>query len=158
MFPGGAQAATAHLANDGFTTFPDLLARYRAQSGVPSFEGATIAIAGPVGKDRARLTNRDPSFDLAEIAAAPGMSGSARVRLISDLVALGQALVDMPVSGLETLGHGPGSTGNGQALVVGLGTGVNLCAVADGAILEAEYGHAGLPVGPWRWRSPCWGC
>ncbi len=140
------------LANDDWPSFEAVLDAYLAGRPVPS--AMCIAIAGPVtgtpaGGAAGSLTNRDWAFDSAALAARSG----ARVRLINDLTALGHALAGIAPDGLRpvwtpTAGAERGT--NGQALVLGLGTGVNLCAVratSGGALcLEAEAGHAALPA------------
>jgi glucokinase len=106
------------------------------------------------------LTNRDWRFDAADLARRLGLDpGAGRVRLINDLTALGHGLrglhgaallpVHAPAAGAADAEGAP--PGNGQALVLGLGTGANACAVRDlgqlGALcLEAEAGHAALPA------------
>lgn len=139
------------LANDDFPAFEAALEAYLAGRAAPA--AMCIAIAGPVTGTAAgatgRLTNRDWAFESAALAARTG----AAVRLINDLTALGHALPMLPRESLLPLclpaPDVPRGV-NGQALVLGLGTGVNVCAVrlegGQALCLEAEAGHAALPA------------
>jgi glucokinase len=150
LVENGRPGAVARYANDGFCDFTHLLGTYLADHGPGAIARCRIAVAGPVTTDRARLTNRDWVFRPDEIAQAlPG--GAAQVQLVNDLVALGHA-----VPALEPGQHSPlrapsgAGKANGQSLVVGLGTGFNVCQVLstpDGPqVLGAELGHASLPA------------
>jgi glucokinase len=139
------------LSNDDWPSFDAALDAYLA--GRPAPRALCIAIAGPVRGTAAgatgRLTNRDWFFDAGALAARTG----ARVVLINDLTALGHALAALPPEGLIPVCTPDPATPrgeNGQALVLGLGTGVNVCAVrsapAGVLCLEAEAGHVALPA------------
>lgn len=163
---GGTNARLA-LARDG-VILPDTVTRFRgadhdsfddviraflASKGGPKLSALCIAVAGPVSQGRARLTNRDWAISVEGLAA---LTGAGRVRLINDLTALGYATPSLQGDGLRALREAPaGRDRNGQALVVGLGTGANICAVRvlpDGRItvLEAEQGHSFLPANIWQ--------
>lgn len=140
----------ARFANDGFATFAELLHHYLSSRSLPKISACCIAIAGPVARDNARLTNRDWSFDPATIGAAFSAPLRRPVRLVNDLAALGHALGSLSGDSLRAIGTpanvGPG---NGQSLVAGLGTGFNVCAVTGpdkNVVLEAEMGHASPPT------------
>lgn len=144
--------AAAHFTNDQFETFPELLATYAKRQTLPDLAGFCIAVAGPVTSETARLTNRDWHFDKVEIAGLLPDLASGSVRLINDLAALGYALPALSGAQLaEIKAPLPGSGTNGQALVVGLGTGVNVCLVKStqtaSVVVEAELGHVSLPSG-----------
>lgn len=144
----GAMRSVARFRNDEFASFPAVLAAYAAQQELPALTGVCIAVAGPVSAGGARLTNRDWHFDRAGIAAClPGPTQES-VWLINDLAALGHALPALNAAQFCEIK--PGAGGNDQALVVGLGTGVNICLVkgtgAGRAVVEAELGHASLPI------------
>ncbi|MFN3643499.1 MAG: glucokinase [Gemmobacter sp.] len=139
------------LRNDDHASFDAALDGYLA--GRPAPAAMCIAIAGPVTDGAAgatgRLTNRDWGFDSAALTARTG----ARVRLINDLTALGFALGGLAGDGLLPVWTPPADAVrgiNGQALVLGLGTGANVCAVKAGPqgalCLEAEAGHTALPT------------
>ena len=74
-----------------------------------------------------------------------------QARLLNDLSALGLSLNRLPSNGVERLtGREGGLQGDSQMLVVGVGTGFNVCPVLatpdEGAIcLQAEVGHAHPP-------------
>ena len=138
----------ARFANDSFCGFTDVLADYLVGRSIPAPDACRVAVAGPVTPGRARLTNRDWSFDPAEIARAlPG--GKTLVTLVNDLAALGHSLPALTASQVCQFRAGAGQ-GNGQALVLGLGTGVNACPVKQMsrglAVFDAELGHASLPA------------
>ena len=152
----GRPGPSVRLRNDDFADFTELLAAWRARQAPPPLAGACIAVAGPVSAGQARLTNRDWAFPPAEIAAALDLAPGRPVRLINDLAAQGHALAHLGGGQLADLRAAapeaappPPRQGNGQALVVGLGTGFNICLVARGAsgaiVAEAELGHASLP-------------
>jgi len=136
------------LSNDGHPSFASALDAYIAQQGKPAIRAACFAVAGPVSKGTAELTNRGWHFDAAALSRRLG----APVRLINDLAALGHALPGLAKDGATAVWTPPDALreDNGQMLVLGLGTGVNLCAVqlrpgCPPACLEAEAGHQGLP-------------
>lgn len=152
---GGAidAGSITRFRGDDYARFEDVIDSYLAAQGRPALSGLCIAVAGPVSRGRASLTNRDWSISAAGLEA---QTGAGRVRLINDLAALGHATPSLQGTGLDVLRKGPeGRDRNGQALVLGLGTGVNICAVRvlpDGSIttLEAEEGHVFLPANIWR--------
>lgn len=136
--------------NAGFASFDAALAAYLAAQGGAALRAVCIAVAGPVSAGRAQLTNLDWDFEAGALAAA---TGAARVEIINDLAALGHAVPGLtPADAAVVYDPTPDlRVTNGQALVLGLGTGVNACAVrmAPGlpaACLEAEAGHTSLPV------------
>jgi len=131
---------------DGYAGFDAVLQVYLDAQGRPPLQAACVAVAGPVGAGRARLTNRGWHFDADAIAAA---TGAAEVRLINDLTALGHATARIAPRVLRA--GSPAMPRNGQSLVVNAGTGFNVCAVAAlpggaRACLEAEEGHTDLPA------------
>lgn len=138
----------ARFANDSYSGFTAVLAGYFDGRSMSSPQACRVAVAGPVTPGRARLTNRDWSFDPVEIARAlPG--GQTPVTLVNDLAALGHSLPTLAASQVSEIRAGAGQ-GNGQALVLGLGTGVNACPVKKAgrglAVFDAELGHASLPA------------
>lgn len=137
----------ARFAGDDHPCFDTLLRGYLGAQGNPALAAACLAVAGPVAGDMARLTNRDWQISTAGLAAT---SGAGRVRLINDLTALGFAAPGLRGDQLTVLRAGGGAESNGQALVLGAGTGVNLCALRQQAgritCLEAEAGHTALPA------------
>lgn len=137
--------------NDDFSSFSKVLTRYGEARDLSGLAESCIAVAGPVASGRARLTNRDWSFDQATIATALPPLTTGSVHVINDLVALGFALPGLKPDQLTLIR--PSSEGgpvNNQSLVAGVGTGFNICVVRstpDGpVVIEAELGHACLPA------------
>ncbi|RJE83505.1 glucokinase [Paracoccus onubensis] len=134
---------------DDFSSFDDVMRQYLDQQGNPRINSVCIAVAGPVSGGTAELTNRDWNFSEDRLAR---LTNADRVRLINDLTALGYATPALRGDGLAILRKAPEDRArNGQSLVVGLGTGFNVCAVRllPGGIitaLEAEEGHTNLPA------------
>lgn len=141
--------------NAKFASFYDILAEYWDHHGLCSLAGCCVAIAGPVTSTQAQLTNLNWQFDTADIASAlPGPAGLP-VRLVNDLAGLGYALAALQPEHLMDLKPLGTSRPTDPALVVGIGTGFNICLVKDtgvgGApmVLAAELGHASLPHSVW---------
>ena len=134
---------------DDFASFDDVVRRFQHEQGQPRITSVCIAVAGPVSGGKAELTNRDWDFDEHRLAR---LTDADHVRLINDLTALGFATPSLSGDGVALLRDAPADRArNGQALVVGLGTGFNVCAVRalpGGAItaMEAEEGHTHLPA------------
>ncbi|MDF1854968.1 glucokinase [Pseudooceanicola sp.] len=130
------------LNNDDFPRFDAALAAYLAEVSAPPLSRIALAVAGPMTGRRITMTNRDWSVDGTALAA-----DGARVVLMNDLTALGLAVPVLGQGSLETISAGI-AEGPGQALVLNLGTGVNIAAIRlteTGAIrFESEYGHAAL--------------
>jgi len=137
--------------NAGFDCFDDVLSRYAEAHGLTGLTGCCIALAGPVTSGRARLTNRDWTFDGKAIAARLALPPAGKVLLVNDLVALGYSLSGLLPAQLSLVrpAGGPAPLNN-QALVVGMGTGFNICVVksepSGPVVVEAELGHASLPA------------
>jgi glucokinase len=147
---GTIDAATVtRFKGDDYASFDDVVRQYMAEQHQPHVSSICIAVAGPVSGGRASLTNRDWSFDETNLAR---LTDADHVRLINDLTALGYATPVLSGDGVSVLRSAPeGRARNGQSLVVGLGTGFNVCAVRvlpGGTItaLEAEEGHTHLPA------------
>ncbi|AXC48895.1 glucokinase [Paracoccus suum] len=123
-----------------------LIATFLADAGGPAITAACIAVAGPVANGRASLTNRTWQVSEDDLAR---VTGARRVLLINDLAALGHATASLTPRVLRSASDD--RPHNGQALVVGAGTGFNVCAVRalpGGGVLplEAEEGHTALPL------------
>lgn len=142
-------ATVTRFRGDDFATFDDVVRLFLEQQGQPRITSACVAAAGPVSGGRARLTNRD--WDMSEDGLAR-LTDADHVRIINDLTALGYATPALHGDGIAVLRQAPADRArNGQALVVGLGTGFNVCAVRSlqaGSItaMEAEEGHTHLPA------------
>lgn len=143
------EQTVTRFRGDDFTSFDDVVRRFLQEQDQPRITSVCIAVAGPVSGGKARLTNRDWDFDEDRLAR---LTDADQVRLINDLTALGYATPVLHGNGLAVLREAPENRArNGQALVVGLGTGFNVCAVRalpGGTItaMEAEEGHTHLPA------------
>lgn len=136
--------------NSEFASFDAVMSRYAGVRGLPDLSGACIAVAGPVTSRRAQLTNLDWQLDAGGIAASLPMLHGGPVQLVNDLVALGHALADLTPAQLSLIRPASGpELRNNQSLVVGMGTGFNVCMVKSlhdaVVVIEAEMGHASLP-------------
>lgn len=145
---GGAllPGTLARLKVADFPGIAPALDQYLAAQGAPALTAACLAVAGPVLDGRVRLTNGGWTMAEATLSARLGCS----VLLLNDLAALGHALPHLPPGASQPLHLPEGPHPNGQALVLGLGTGANCAAVIrrpgqPPAILSAEAGHLSLP-------------
>ncbi len=149
----GVLQSVMRFPNNEFESFYDIIRHYRSRHDLGELNGAYLAIAGPVTPTRAQLTNLNWQFDTDKIAAA--MPGCGPVHLVNDLVALGHSLAGLQVDQLSVVKPSAGAQTNNQALVLGLGTGVNICLVKNAGpdqapvAIEAEQGHASLPQSVW---------
>jgi len=105
-----------------------------------------IAIAGPVHANSGRLTNLDWVVDGAAFSHR-----CADVTVINDLTALGYSALRLSKDQLTpVVPQTRAAPSNGQALVVGIGTGFNVSPIIEtpgGMICPAvEAGHTGLPL------------
>ena len=147
---GGRVAANSvqSFRNADHAGFAPLAAQYLRGQGGAQPDALVIAVAGPVGKGRARLTNHNWTFETADLS---DRFGGASVHLLNDLSALGYAIPALQGDDLMTIaGQQTRPAPDGQALVAGIGTGFNVCPVTlrDGAVVscqKAEFGHVSLP-------------
>ncbi|MDO5647025.1 glucokinase [Paracoccus sp. (in: a-proteobacteria)] len=150
---GAIDAATiTRFRGDDFARFDDVVTRFLDEQGRPSVDAVCVAVAGPVAGGAARLTNRDWDFTETRLR---DLTGAGRAVLMNDLTALGFATAALSGDGVAMLRAAPETRAqNGQALVVGFGTGFNVCATRTQAgqtvALEAEEGHTTLPAPIWR--------
>lgn len=135
-------------ANRDFGSFDEVLADFILRAGQPDISACCVAMAGPVGAGQGRLTNLDWQISGDGLKTATGV-GTALV--INDLTALGYAVARLqPGARTMILPQGENLVSNGQSLVIGVGTGFNICPVRPYSgvtiCLEAEAGHAALPA------------
>lgn len=132
--------------NDAHAHFDAVLRQFLRDAGDHAAERLIVALAGPVGAGVGRLTNRDWHFDAGDLAQNFNLS---KVVLLNDLTALGYAQPHLTRVQAAELRAGK-RAGNGQALVVGIGTGFNVSPVLrlpTGTHCPAvEAGHVGLPA------------
>ena len=152
-----ALAEGRHVRIDSIRRFPNadyqargqdiaqVLRDYLDQTGA-SVSGVCVAAAGPVQDGVAEMTNLAWVIDGEKLI---GATGAARVAILNDLQAQGQALGHIPAENLRTVLPGPVKPGAAM-LVVGLGTGVNAAPVhplPQGRIVPpSECGHVNMPV------------
>lgn len=127
--------------NDEFTCFNDVLRAFKADYADQKIQSAAIAIAGPVVGQTAQLTNRDWVFNRNILASEINCD---EVLFINDMGGLAQSLSLLQSDQKVELKNAASIQPNGQALVIGLGTGVNVSALIGGTALAAEIGHTGL--------------
>ncbi|MGZ2257384.1 glucokinase [Roseobacter sp. A03A-229] len=137
---------TRRYQNDDYADFDAALEAYLAHAQVHTLEALTVAVAGPVTAQTARLTNRGWSFDAGQLAER---HGAQRVGLLNDLSALGYALDSLGPDGTEVVVDAPVPEDD-QRLVIGAGTGFNVSPVlrvGDQTVcLRAEAGLGSLPT------------
>lgn len=132
------------IRNDDFPDTRALFDHVLGQFG--PVDQAVIAAAGPVRGGRVALANRDWQLDQAELQARIG----GPVRLMNDLAAHVLAVTDLGPGDARIL-RGPKADqpGNGQWLVVNLGTGFNaglgLHVAGRPVSPAAEWGMTALP-------------
>jgi len=141
------QSTTQRFSNADWKSLDDLLQSYCDAHPGAVIDEMVIAVAGPVHEGRATLTNRNWTI-VADTMAR--LFSCNRVILLNDLGALGYAV---PLFGRDQVtkvcGQDISSDPNGQALVVGIGTGFNIsqvitkdhCTVCP----PAEAGHISMP-------------
>lgn len=134
------------FSNDNYTSAEAVINDYLGQHSCGTISEIVIAMAGSVQQNSGRLTNRDWTLDGAELAKKFAIEQSY---LLNDLVALGYAVPHLQEKQLTTVWETEPQQ-NGPALVVGIGTGFNVCPVfdVDGATYcpHVEIGHASLPT------------
>ena len=122
-----------------------VLRDYLDQTGA-SVSGVCVAAAGPVQDGVATMTNLDWVIDADRLT---GATGCARVAILNDLQAQGQALGHIAAENLRCVIPGPAKPGAAM-LVVGLGTGVNAAPAHDGPlgrlVPPSECGHVNMPI------------
>ncbi len=130
-------------ASADFVSGARLVQQYRDETGVAKLDGACVAIAGPVGDGRGKLTNGDMVCDAREIVATLSCQ---RALVVNDFIAVGHALPLLPAASLKTIGRELEGTGTLAAIGPGTGLGMGFV-VPDGQrwrVLPSEGGHGNL--------------
>lgn len=134
------------IPNAEFASLEPVLRGYLDRAGLAGVDGVCVAAAGPVKDGVAEMTNLSWVIDHAQLTRA---TGAARVAILNDLQAQGQALGMIAPEYLRPVLVGEAQA-RGSMLVVGLGTGVNAAPVHDtpwGRIVPpSECGHISLPI------------
>lgn len=109
--------------------------------------GACVAVAGPVAKGVATMTNLDWTIDCATLTRA---TGAKVVAILNDLQAQGHALGHIDLENLRPVIGTAEPAPEAAKLVIGVGTGFNAAPVHEtpwGRMVAAsECGHVNLPV------------
>jgi glucokinase len=140
-------SSVRRFSNSDFGSFYEVVKSYLS-GGHANIEACVIALAGPISGGRGSFTNLDWVIDVEELK---NVTKSNHALLINDLTSLGYSLNKLPAQSVAHI-SGPKSVANhnGQFLVVGMGTGFNVCPVLDDGInhpmcLQVESGHTALP-------------
>ncbi|NOX41337.1 MAG: glucokinase, partial [Alphaproteobacteria bacterium] len=138
-----------HFVNADHRSFSEVVEAFLTGQKHGTISACCVAMAGPVTAGQARLTNLDWHISLAELRR---ITDTKNAILMNDLTALGYSLPQLNSSGLMQISHPQTDVyRNGQSLIVGIGTGFNVCPVKveqgrGPSCLAAELGHAGLPL------------
>jgi len=141
------QTSIQRFSNAKWDSLNDVLHAYCSIHPAAVINEMVIAVAGPVHAGQATLTNRNWTIIADKMAQ---LFSCNRVILLNDLGALGYAV---PLFGADQVkkicGQDVHRGPNGQALVVGIGTGFNISQVItkDQCIVcpPAEAGHISMP-------------
>jgi len=140
-------ASVQRFTNAQWNSLDDVLRAYCGAHPDAAVEEMVIAVAGPVHAGRATLTNRNWTITADGLALA---FSCKRVVLLNDLGALGFAVPMLGADQVSQLcGEDSPNDRNGQALVVGIGTGFNVSQVITKELNiicpPAEAGHISMP-------------
>jgi glucokinase len=139
-------ASVAKFPNAEYSSLEPVLRAYLDTAGLKGVDGVCVAAAGPVQDGVAEMTNLSWVIDHPQLTRA---TGAARVAILNDLQAQGQALGHIAPEFLRPVIVGTQKP-KGSMLVVGLGTGVNAAPVHDtpwGRVVPpSECGHSSMPV------------
>ena len=132
--------------NDDYPTPEAVIDDYLRQHSSASVSECVIAIAGSVQHNSGRLTNRDWIIKAETINKKLQIQNTT---VINDLAALGYAVPHLRADQLTTISDAK-PVQNRPALVVGIGTGFNVCPVlqVQDSVLcpHVEAGHISLPM------------
>ncbi|MBM4229103.1 MAG: hypothetical protein FJ164_15415, partial [Gammaproteobacteria bacterium] len=101
-------------------------------------EGASLAVAAPVGGERVTLSNRPTwQIDRADVSA---LLSQKPVRLLNDFAAAAHGLPALAADDAHALQPGTAVPG-GLRLCLGPGTGFGVAALHEGHVIPSEGGH-----------------
>lgn len=132
--------------NADFSSFDEVIETYLSDLTPQNLDACCFAFAGPVHGRAPRLTNLNWQIDSDRLEKRLG----APVVLMNDLEAMARAVSELSPDDQQPLTESSLAEDNGQMLAVGLGTGMNVCAIRnlpDGrtATWACEYGHSPMP-------------
>jgi glucokinase len=142
------QATIRGFTNANFSSFYEVISQYLNDATQEKVGSCVVALAGPISAGQGRLTNLNWEISIDGLRQS---THCHHATLINDLTSLGYCISNLPANGIKhILGPTTTTTDNGQCLVVGLGTGFNVCPVLMDrtgfpACLQVEVGHTLLP-------------
>ncbi|MDA9074965.1 glucokinase [Amylibacter sp.] len=142
------ESSICNFLNNNFNSFYEVVSEYLRDKKEIKIFSCVIAIAGPIVEGKASFTNLDWNISDSEIKI---LTKCGNVVLINDLTSLGYSLKKLAPKGIQhIIGPEIFNRKNGQYLVVGLGTGFNVCPVVEDksekpVCLQVELGHISLP-------------
>lgn len=141
------QNTAQRFENKAAGSLEEILSEYLRLQANPSIDGVCVAVAGPVDKDRAELTNISWTIDVRELKK---VSGADIASLLNDLQAQGYALPSLESEHLKHLFGPQLAHKDERMLVCGIGTGFNIAQVVptthEAVVPPAEAGHGRVPV------------
>ncbi|KJZ18587.1 glucokinase [Loktanella sp. S4079] len=143
-----APSDTCSFVNAEYTCLEDVICDYLNAFPTAAIEKIVVAVAGPVQANVGRLTNLNWVVDGGHLSER---FGGAKVVVINDLTALGYSALQLSAAQLQPIGEQKHHhITDGQALVVGIGTGFNVSPVIanNGTTIcpPVEAGHMSLPL------------
>ena len=146
LYRNGALGPVEWMAAAQFAHFAEAVEAFLIKRGRPAVSSAMIAVAGPVERNRAEMTNRGWIIDGAELCAQFRMK---RARLLNDFEATGWSLPHLDPANLHPLGRGAPVPDTPLA-VLGPGSGLGVACYVPvgrrGVVLASEGGHSSLPA------------
>lgn len=133
--------------NARFSSIYDAIDAYLKSQNSPQVAACCIALAGPVTAQKAKLTNIDWEVSVQNLKQHLSCD---HAQILNDLTALGHSLKATSPDNLIAVCDGLSEVpANGQSLVIGIGTGFNVCPVISmennrSTCLKAEYGHTNM--------------
>jgi glucokinase len=140
--PRPRSVAVREYSSPAFSSFGEILSLFISEIGRPVIDAAGVGVAGPIVRQRARLTNLPWEVSAEAIA---GQLGASQVRLLNDLEAMAWSIEVLHPDELHALQPGHRNPdGNAVVLAAGTGLGEAYLPRIDGRVrvLASEAGHA----------------
>jgi glucokinase len=129
------------LHSNEFPTFEAAVAQFLEDGPKVSIDAACFGVAGPVMAGHVKTTNLPWDIDEVRLSAE---IPTGRVRLLNDLVAMGEGMLAMPAASFQTIQ--PGESRGGTMALIAAGTGLGEALLYwDGTrhvVVSSEGGHA----------------
>jgi len=142
------QTSVRGFTNANFNSFYEVVDQYLKDTTQAKVGSCIVALAGPVSAGKGVLTNLNWEISIDGLRQS---TACQHATLINDLTSLGYCISILPADGTQRiLGPSTPTTDNAQWLVVGIGTGFNVCPVLMDrtgypVCLQVELGHTLLP-------------